>query len=315
TKLIHPEDKDIVKKGTNDVINNPGKVIDINYRFLKADGTIIYVHSKGEAVCDKRGTPVRIIGVIQDITERFVADQELKREILVREQAEFNAVKSERNVRLLLANREYVREEEQKRIAGEIHDELGSLLTKHFMDISWMQEHPPQSEEELEEKLAEMSSFLYHILGTVRNVASSLRPRILDECGLTAALEGLVLEINQQGNILCSWLETPVEIELDELHRTTLFRICQEAFTNIVRHSGAKQVNISFRLEESMVILEVFDDGIGIGFDEIKNQDSFGIYGMQERALKIGGQFGLERREEGGTRLWVHVPLLNNEIG
>jgi two-component system, NarL family, sensor histidine kinase UhpB len=300
--LIHPDD--LVQ--TTEILNFylAGKLdkYELEFRLRHKNGHYLNIFSRGNAIKNQQGRPIRFSGTHVDITKLKQTEAALR-------ESEINAKNSEKHVRLLLTNLEHVREEEQKRIAGEIHDELGSLLTKHLMDISWMQEHPPQNQQELEEKLGEMSKFLVHILGTVRNVASSLRPRILDECGLTAALEGLVLEINQQGTISCSWLETPVEIELDELHRTIFFRICQEALTNIIRHSGAKTVNISFRLENSMVVLEIFDDGCGINFEEVKNQDSFGIHGMRERALKIGGKFGLERRAECGSRLWVQVPL------
>ncbi|MBF0445427.1 MAG: PAS domain S-box protein [Magnetococcales bacterium] len=300
--LIHPDDLMRTKETLNLYLEGKLDKYELEFRLRHKHGHYLNIFSRGNAIKNQQGKPVRFAGTHVDITKLKQVEAALR-------ESEISAINSEKHVRLLLTNLEYVREEEQKRIAGEIHDELGSLITKHLMDISWMQEHPPKNQKELDEKLLEMSKFLVHILGAVRSVASSLRPRILDECGLTAALEGLVFDINQQEKISCSWLEAPVEIELDELHRTIFFRICQEAFTNIVRHSGAKKVNISFRLENSMVVLEVLDDGCGIDFNEVKNQDSFGIHGMKERALKIGGKFGLEMRPEGGTRLWVHVPL------
>ncbi|MBF0383605.1 MAG: sensor histidine kinase [Magnetococcales bacterium] len=238
---------------------------------------------------------------------------ELKQEIVIRERAELKAVASEKLVHQLISHIQTVQEDEKKYIAKEIHDELGSLLTKIKMDISSLQKYPPEYKEETNERLVKISGLVEQINENIRRIARSLRPKVLDEFGLTAALEWLIRDMNHHCRIGCRWSCIPHEVELSDIYRTTLFRICQEALNNVAKHAGAQKTIITLREEESTVILEIEDDGCGIDMERLNNQESFGIEGMRERARQLKGELGFELREEGGTRMWVHIPLLSIE--
>ncbi|MBF0445764.1 MAG: GAF domain-containing protein, partial [Magnetococcales bacterium] len=228
--------------------------------------------------------------------------------------AEASAVKSKKRVRELSAHMEQTREDEKKRIAIDVHDELGSLLTKLKMDFSWLQKHPPKHATELNQQLTEMTDVLSQVSGTVQRISRSLRPKVLDEFGLTAALDWLMREMSRHGRIKTRWAEPPPEIKLNDLYRTALYRICQEALTNVAKHANANDVVVLLNVDEEIVVLEILDDGDGVDLQQLNSKNSFGVGNMRERVMQLDGQFGLERRKKGGTRLWVNIPLTNKEV-
>lgn len=225
-----------------------------------------------------------------------------------------NLKRSYDEIRFQNENMERIRENERKEIAIEIHDELGSLMTKLSMDLAWLRKHPPYLLEDFNVHLGEMYTSLQQINATVRRISRSMRPKVLDEFGLAAALEWLVKETNRYSRIVCHWAKPPSEIKLSENCRTALFRICQEALTNAIRHSEAKKVMVSLQQDEINVVLEVWDDGIGIDPKRLNGSDSFGIIGIRERALQYGGAFQIERRQEGGTWLRICLPISGKEV-
>ena len=218
---------------------------------------------------------------------------------------------SKKQIQELANHIEKIREHEKKKIAGEIHDELGSLLTKLNLDLTWLRQHHPRKKKELNIQIDEMFVLLDQMNTTVHNIAHSLRPKILDEFGITAALEWLIKETNRHNIITCYWAKPPPDIELDEGHRTALFRICQEALTNVVRHAQAKEAKVLLQADNTDVVLEVVDDGRGINSNMLRQNGvvSFGVDSMRERVLSFGGEFILERGQQGGTKLLVRLPL------
>jgi predicted ATPase/signal transduction histidine kinase len=260
------------------------------------------------AFTDKRVEMMRLLGTQAAISINNAQD------LAARKSAEESAIMSKQRVRELSAHMERTREDEKKRIAAEVHDELGSLLTKLNMDFAWLKKHPPKSQGKLNEHIDEMSLVLSQISGTVRRISRSLRPKVLDEFGLTAALEWIVQEMGKRGNIKFRWERPPPEIELNDVCRTALFRICQEALSNVIKHADAREVVILLHQDKSTVFLEIMDDGKGIDIQQLNSKNSFGVGSMRERALQLNGQFGLERVQKGGTRLWVRIPILNNKL-
>ncbi|MBF0380471.1 MAG: AAA family ATPase [Magnetococcales bacterium] len=236
------------------------------------------------------------------------------RYITAHKKAEEEAVKSKQRVRELSAHMEQTRESEKKRIAAEVHDELGSQLTKLKMDISWLQKHPPKHNKDLNKQLKEMSDALSMVSGTVKRISRSLRPKVLDEFGLTPALDWLMVEMSHHSRIKARWAKSPPEIELNDLYKTALFRICQEALTNVAKHANANEVEVLLSSDETCVALEVLDDGDGVDLQELNSKNSFGVGNMRERVMQLDGQFGLERQKKGGTRLWVRIPPPNMEV-
>ncbi|MGN7614552.1 sensor histidine kinase, partial [Magnetococcales bacterium HHB-1] len=200
-----------------------------------------------------------------------------------------------------------VREEEKKRIAGEIHDELGSILTKLKMDLVSLTRNTNNPQEQIRH-LTLMSTLTDRAIRTVRQISTSLRPKILDQLGLLAAIEWQIDEFIEHSNIPCI-LKPSDDIALDEQRRTALFRICQEALTNAARHSQATEVSIQLSLSKKYIILIINDNGIG-SQKKLSQSSSNGIRWMLERAAQFDGTIELTSIHQQGTLIRVQFPRL-----
>ena len=220
------------------------------------------------------------------------------------------ALKSSREeLRALAARLEAAREEERASLAREIHDVLSGSLTALKMDISLVPDRAAKDRNLLLEKLNSMTSLIDSMLSQMHAIVAGLRPAILDKFGLVAALEWQTSEFQQRSGIICE-CELPVEeLPLDLERSTAVFRIFQEALTNIVRHAVASKVMIALRREAEVLVLEVRDNGKGIEEKAILNRASLGLIGMRERALAFGGTMEISRLAQQGTRVVVKIPI------
>jgi signal transduction histidine kinase len=209
-------------------------------------------------------------------------------------------------LRALSERLEAAREDERTNIAREIHDELGQALTALKLDLAWVA-HRAEAPE-VERKLVEMSRATDGILETVRRIASELRPGILDEIGLRAALEWQADEFRRRTTIPCIVHSEVGELQLERGLATAVFRIFQEALTNVARHASATSVEVQLRLERGHLRLEISDDGIGVPEIAPRNA-SLGLLGMRERARRCGGDCIVRRRQPRGTVVSLSVPL------
>lgn len=257
------------------------------------------------------GTPMHIEGdymVIHDSEGRIAGHFGIQRDVTDRHLAEEQTLASSQQLRALAARLQQVREEERTGIAREIHDELGQALTGLKMDIAWMKDRLPRDHE----TRSQCTSIIHRIDGTlsaVRRIATDLRPSVLDELGLAAALEwqGQVFEAR-------TGIEVVMELSIgggvipDDLG-SSAFRILQESLTNIVRHAQARRVDIRLCQTAERLTLEVSDDGIGIPPERLEGTASLGLVGMRERALACGGQFIITGLPDIGTTVLLTVPL------
>lgn len=217
------------------------------------------------------------------------------------------------DLRALTGRLQSVREEERSRIARQIHDELGQALTALKMDLAWLQDrlarvsHRPWIAPLLD-KARSMSELIDATVQRVRRIATELRPGVLDNLGLAAAVEWQAQDFENHSGIRCLVVANPEDLELDRDRSTAAFRILQEALTNVARHAGASEVSISLQKDAATVILEVSDDGRGIGDQDSKRVCSLGILGMRERAALVGGQLEVIRLGERGTRVTLRMP-------
>jgi signal transduction histidine kinase len=211
-------------------------------------------------------------------------------------------------LRELAAHVESVREEERSGIARELHDELGQALTAVKLDLSWAVRHQEKDPSAVREKLLSLVSLTESTIKTVQRLSSQLRPGLLDDLGLVAALEWLAAEFQRRSEVECL-VSLDEEIELDAARSTALFRICQESLTNVSRHARATSVRISLHASNSNVVLSVVDNGKGISADETAHRGSFGIIGMTERARALGGHVAIDGAPGEGTRVEVTLPL------
>jgi signal transduction histidine kinase len=204
---------------------------------------------------------------------------------------------------------EAAREEERTNIAREIHDELGQALTALKLDIALVARRlRTGASDDAPSKLDEMAHATEDIINVVRRISAELRPGILDDLGLPAALEWQAQEFTRRTSIICNVNANVGELHLERNLATAVFRIFQEALTNVARHANAARVDVFLRLERGMLKLDIADDGVGVPEISPRNS-SLGLLGMRERARRCGGDCTIRRREPRGTVVAVAVPL------
>jgi len=213
------------------------------------------------------------------------------------------------DLRALAARVQSVQEEEQRRIAREIHDELGQALTALKMDLSWMTNRLPPDSGSLLEKTRSMAAQIDSMVHSVRELAARLRPEALDELGLPAAIKWQAREFQLRAGIRCNVTVPAGELVLDQERATALFRIFQELLTNVARHAAATKVDVTLRQVEGSLLLEVTDDGCGIVEKQIRSPSSLGLLGMRERAAPFGGRLEIGPRRGKGTSARVLIPV------
>jgi signal transduction histidine kinase len=230
---------------------------------------------------------------------REVRDQEAKEALR----------RSRKQLRDLASYLQDVREQERTRIAREIHDDFGQSLTILKMDLSWLKKHIIQDQPQVQNKIDSMFKVIDASLQTLHTVSSELRPVILDDFGLESAIEWQAEEFQNRTGVRCRVDSSVVDLDLTKEQSTAIFRIFQEALTNIMRHSGATEVDVRLEMNEDILILEVADNGRGITEAEIINSRSFGLLGIKERLYPWNGQADFIGHPNKGTRVIVRVPI------
>lgn len=227
-----------------------------------------------------------------------------------RRRAEERLRDSHEQLRALSVYLQYVREEERTRIAREVHDVLGQALTGLKLDLAWVAGRLPRSQRLLLEKLQTMADRVDETIQSIRRIATELRPGILDDLGLVAALEWQANEFQSRTGIECHVTSSLHDTQLDADLNTAFFRIFQETLTNIMRHANATRVEVDSRREGGQVVLTVRDNGRGIAPGEARDRRSIGLLGMEERAGLLGGEFAIAGEPGRGTTVTVKIPLV-----
>ena len=244
-----------------------------------------------------RGPEGHIIGIVEDfknISERKKSEQAL--------------IQSHERLRELTSHLQVVREDERALIAREIHDELGQALTALKMDVHWLRKRLSGEKQGLIDKADAMSGLIDSTVYSVRRICAELRPRLLDDFGLSAAIEWEAEEFAKRTDIECEIHSDPEDMTLSHEISTAIFRIFQEALTNIARHANATRVEILLKRNHGRVRMIVRDDGKGINEQEIQNPKSFGIRGIRERVNYLGGKLYI-LGSGNGTAVDVVIPL------
>jgi PAS domain S-box-containing protein len=287
-RVLHG-DHEQVQKAYRDLLAD-GRDMDVTFRWRQPDKEVRHIQIRGSRELDANGDPLRIFGIIQDVTGHRQTVERLRQ---------------------LTEHQERVREEERTRIAREIHDELGQQLTGLKMRAAWTQRLLASSSDTVNSdqahvELSAITEALESTIRTVRRIASELRPPVLDALGLIPALEWLRGTFERDHGIHC----------VTDLHcgyvspdaATTVFRVAQEALTNVARHAGASQVQMRFGEIDRQLILDVEDNGQGMRPDSFSRQDSFGLTGIRERARLSNGTVSLLTSDTGGVLLRLSIP-------
>jgi signal transduction histidine kinase len=295
---VHSEDRALVRRAVRALLDKR-HAYSLDCRVSGADGVVRIVQFQAEAM-PAAGVgagigmqPLKLVGTIQDITERKNIEHEL--------------LESREQLRELSAYMEAIREEERKRIAMEIHDELGQLLTALKMDVSLLKMRLAH-DADAGRKVDDMRELVEKTIWMVRNVASHLRPAALN-FGIVSALEWLVEDFGRRKGLSCQLWINGREPALDDAHATAVFRIVQASLTNVARHAGASRVDVTLTNTETTLDLYVSDDGCGFDPATARKGYSYGLLGMSERARLIGGSLRIDSSPETGTVVSIHVPL------
>lgn len=241
--------------------------------------------------------------------ELETANEQLQDEITERKRSEEELKQSRERLRDLASHLQSIREEERGRIAREIHDELGQALTALKMDIHWVCQRLSKDQKLLLEKTRSMSKLIDTTVQSVQRISSELRPGLLDDLGLSAAVEWQADEFQNRTGIQCETISDPEDIALDQAFSTAIFRIFQEALTNIARHANATRVEVILKKKSGKVELTVRDDGQGITEKQISDARSFGLIGIRERVHSFRGDLIITGTSNKGTSVKVSIPL------
>ncbi len=270
-------------------------------RNRRKDGTEFITLAKISALTNEQGEVINYVSTQHDITERKRTEEAVKR--------------SQKELRALAARLQTAREEERAGLARRIHDDLGHILAALKMDLAWLGGRLAKASDNLPrelkitERIESMSGLLDETIQIIRQTASELRPGLLDDVGLGAAIEWQAEEFQRRTGVKCTFTNTAEDVELDHEQSTALFRICQELLTNVARHAGATAVNITLERQSDELVLEVSDNGKGIKEEQISSSMSLGILGMRERTLVLGGEFSITGQDGKGTTATVRIPL------
>lgn len=294
--LVHAEDRDALRQFFLHDVRKAHARLDREYRILRQDNQRErWVHGRGRVHLDALGQATHLFGTLQDITER-------KRSVMALD-------RSRQQLRRLSSSLTQAREAERRHVARELHDELGQRLSALKLDIATLLDQPGVRETKACDKVRPLLAEVDGALAAVRRIAADLRPPMLDDLGLTAALEWLSNDWTQRTGLQITLRLQALDDLLTEAAATTVYRIVQEALTNITRHAQASQVQIGLQRSAGELLVWVEDDGVGLSPGDTDKRNSNGLAGIRERAHILGGAARVINRSEGGCRLEARLPL------
>ena len=264
------------------------------------EGRIAIAQWNDEKWINLRATPrtvpggVQWEGIMTNITASKLEQQEVTR--------------SRARLAELTAHIEQVKEQERTRIAREIHDDLGGNLTAIKMALAMLVKRLPDNDQQLADKAAYVDSLVDRTIDSVHRISLDLRPPMLD-LGIVPALQWQSAEFEKQVGVACAFSSNEADIALDQDHATALFRVFQEALTNIAKHARASQVTVRLQRMRHELSLSISDNGVGVAQTDRQKPQSFGLRGMKERDQALGGTMTLSTPDDGGTTVTIKIRL------
>lgn len=304
-QLIGKSDYDMFPKDEADFFTGADRevlrnceVLDIPEEPILTKGKgLRYLHTKKIPILDENDQPLYLLGISEDITERKRAENQLQR--------------SFEHLRTLSQRLDVVREEERTRIARELHDELGVRMTCMKLDLARLLAMMRESlfpREKMEEKIRSMNTEADATIAEVQRLAAELRPGVLDDLGLVAAIEWQCQDFERRSGIRCLCEASFDQIKISPSRATAAFRICQEALTNVARHAKATFVRVLVKESGDDVLIEIQDNGQGIPAEKLNDAGSLGLLGMKERSMAIGGCLEIAGWPGKGTTVTLRLP-------
>jgi two-component system, NarL family, sensor histidine kinase UhpB len=295
-QVVHPDDRAALSAHLEQDVLTGRRPYDHEYRIVRAnDGEVRWLHTIGRVERGTDGRVSKLFATVQDITDRKLATLALEQ--------------SREELARLSASIIWAREAERRRVARELHDELGQRLSVLKLDLAALLAQPVSPWPDGAARVQQLASGVDEALAATRRLASDLRPAMLDDLGLNAALEWLAEGWSRRTGITITLDGDLVEDSLSEAGAITVYRIVQEALTNVTRHAQAAHAHIDLRRDGHELVVVVEDDGRGLAPGDVDKRDSSGLAGIRERARILGGRAAIDNRPEGGCRLEVRLPL------
>jgi PAS domain S-box-containing protein len=317
TDFFTPESKERALSTIFPRFFNTGFFKDIPYTYVKKNKDTIDILLSCYGVKDDSGRVIRSLAVSVDVTEknRNQKDLEIAKEKLAsyshdleqqvrRRTAQLE--KAQAHLKNLSKNIIASQEREKEQVARELHDHLGQVLTALRIDVLWLKKHFEASPDQAADRAEKMSLLIDKTIQDVRDMAYRLRPRVLDDLGLSDALESLVSDFEKRSNVSCVFRRDPIP-KIDKTLATALYRIGQEAVTNAIRHARATTIVVELRTDTHGLVLTVEDNGAGFIPEQTRN--GFGLEGMMERASLAGGTLDIMSQKGGGTCITCKVSV------
>lgn len=300
--FIAPED--IEKAKSNFLSSFTMQLGPIEYTIQRADGSKVQTEIKADIIRDRDSEPTGMVIIIRDITDRKKWETELN--------------KAQEQMKKFAAHLQNVREEERLEIARELHDELGQILIAIKIDMGMLKQNIlrcPESNitQGIIDKFDQLFVLVDSTINTTRKIMTDLRPEVLYLLGFIEAAKLQVTKFHERYNIKCDFETEITDLELNPQQSVALYRIVQEALTNIAKHANATQVKVRMMVNGDKLILQISDNGVGIKDNYKSKQDSYGLIGMQERAFLLDGEFTIAGREGLGTVVKVEIPYSENK--
>ncbi len=298
--IVHPEDRELVKESINKALYE-GQAYDIDHRLIKSDGSLRIVNERGEVIFDSQQKPVKMIGTVHDITERKEAENEIR--------------KNQKELRTMAAQLQLAEEQERRRIAQDLHDSIGQILSFSGRELKFLQKMVPEKEAKAIGKIA---SQLDLAVTQARTLSFDLSPSILYDLGFEVAVEDLVDKFCMGKGIKCSFNNSTQPKPLTDDVKVLLYRSIRELLINAAKYSKAEHVKVSIFRSSSDIYIKVEDNGCGFDIsilnDNSTKRKGFGIFSIQERLKHIGGKLNIESVKGRGTTAVIIAPLdIGNE--
>lgn len=289
--MVHTDDSPLLYENIAAVLKSRIP-LSIDLRILLPNGDERVIHEQAEVTYNELGEAEKWLGTVHDITQRKKTEDELNRSL--------------EQLHQLSKHIEQARENERLTIARELHDDLGQALTAVKIDLQIIKQHT--SDETLKGKLENVKDLVGDTIRTVQRITAQLRPEIIEDLGLEAAIEWYTKEFSKRYGIDV-FLDVENELSISNDDALPLFRIMQESLTNIARHAKATLIEILLSQQGNFIQFEVNDNGLGITEAQINSKKSFGIMSMKERAASMGGTFEISCKDKFGSKILISFPI------
>lgn len=293
-RQLHPQDRKKVLRTIADA-RASRKAYSLEYRVYHRDGSLRWLHDEGHIITNAQNEALFLQGVMLDITERKLTQQELQR--------------AHQRMQHMIDGLDSLREQAHKRLAKEMHDDFGQLLAAMKMDIATLQSHLPVSDTTLAQIIAGINDLVDTMINSVRRIIADQPPQDLDDHGLFQALRLLAAGFSKRHGIDCRVHTPEPEPLLGEAVAVPVYRMVQEALNNVAKHAHATNVDIRLECSGDSAMLCVRDNGRGMVDDAMQKAGSFGLIGMRERIMALGGDMQLDSAPGAGTTLRITIPL------